>query len=503
MAEAAIPILQRGRLSRNRKYGRYDFERFDHLSSAHASIGHNTFDKVTVNCRFLFKKSRWGVLGLHKHPAGIIYLDLSFDQPKDSQLDSATVIITLEDEDKGLLKSNNNSLSKTLYPVQITDYFGPKGFAGPAKTAQIKKSLHLTPNAQFAGTGFGGIGFDHEASSTSSSRWKFSGTLLPGKGTHQFPWAYRTLKWDLTENDLESQATHSNVVHTAFAFEHSGQPFFMKVEIKGKLKRRHERVRDKLMKFPSSVNRDDASIVTRINFGDLISFRTPLDERAQNLQFEMELANMHEIPMEVSDPKPATFFSFLQNPRTNGVPGTQGLSQSSSRPQSGISNGVQYELPSPIQIHQLEDLEELSLPDTARNVSTADLAQTFLNLQKLDQQPFQRVERAGVGSEVLFANETEILRANREIPKNIRPGATISEHEIILQILKIPMILMLLRFIAGLVTLFSRKAIVASELEEERRHPIAPTRDLRLNKLEESEEHLGSTERPIGAELNA
>lgn len=83
----ALPILQQGRYikTRGRKYGGYDFERFDNLSSSHASIGHRSFDKVNVNCRFLFKKSKWGVLGECKNPAGIVYLDLTFDQPKDAQ----------------------------------------------------------------------------------------------------------------------------------------------------------------------------------------------------------------------------------------------------------------------------------------------------------------------------------------------------------------------------------------------------------------------------------
>jgi hypothetical protein len=58
--QQARPILKRG-MRRSRKFGRYDFERFerfDHRSS-HASIGHATFDKVEVDCKFLFKKSQW------------------------------------------------------------------------------------------------------------------------------------------------------------------------------------------------------------------------------------------------------------------------------------------------------------------------------------------------------------------------------------------------------------------------------------------------------------
>jgi hypothetical protein len=111
-----------------RKYGRYDFERFDHISSSHANIGHGTFDKVNVNCSFLFKKSKWGVLGEHRNPAGIIYLDLTFIQPKGSQLHSATVSVTLDDEDEDLDKMRSKLARRESTgpqcPIQITDCYG-------------------------------------------------------------------------------------------------------------------------------------------------------------------------------------------------------------------------------------------------------------------------------------------------------------------------------------------------------------------------------------------
>jgi hypothetical protein len=133
--QSAQPILQHGRLrkTRNRKYGRYDFERFDHISSSHANIGHGTFDKVNVNCSFLFKKSKWGVLGEHKNPAGIIYLDLTFIQPKDSQLHSATVTVTLDDEDEELDKMRSKLARRERTgpqcPIQITDCYGKSNFS--------------------------------------------------------------------------------------------------------------------------------------------------------------------------------------------------------------------------------------------------------------------------------------------------------------------------------------------------------------------------------------
>lgn len=299
------PILSHGR--RNPKYGRYDFERFDHLSSSLANVGYSTFHKVNVDCRFLFKKSRWGVLGEKKNPAGIIYLDLTFDQPKDCQLHSATVIVTLDDQaDELRALGGTDSASSFDCPVHLTDCYGPKGFTGPEKTVHSKKSMHFTPNANFAGFGIGGLGANKESSMTSSSRWKFSGHL---QGHDSKGWTYKSLKWHLSENDLESESTHSSEVHTAFTFAHGGQPFFMRVEIQGKLKKLHARVKDKLMKFPSSAKKDDGSIVTLINFGNRMDFEMPLDKHAEELADEMEMANLYTAPMEVSDTRPATLLN--------------------------------------------------------------------------------------------------------------------------------------------------------------------------------------------------
>ena len=447
------PTLQHGRLRRGRKYGRYDFERFDHLSSAHASIGHGTFDKVNVNCRFLFKKSRWGVLGEHKNPAGIIYLDLTFDQPKDSQLHSATVIVTLDDQDKGLQDIPLNRRPSQLHeiPVQITDCYGPKGFAGPETIVQMKKSLSLSPNAQILGYDFDEVGVDKESSFSYSSRWKFSGHLLPGKGNH---WAYKTLKWDLSENDLQPQSSHSNEVHTAFTFEHGGQPFFMRIEIKGKLRKLHGRVKDRLMKFPSSSKQEDGSVVTLINFGERVSFKTPLDERAQALEFEMEMANLHAIPMEVPDPKPVTFQPAPQNYTLPNLPSTTASSGLWSQQQSAASApSLPQQVPSPIQSSPLQEGGNAMTIEDATDPSLVNLAQAFVHLHTMDRQgPHHHdgiqslantFSRRGTGN--LEAKGETSLAADEEDEEG---EEEFSEEQMLLRLLRMPAFLVFLRFLA-------------------------------------------------------
>ena len=125
---ATQPVLQSGKW--NRKAGRYDFKRFDHMSSTGVSIAHDTIGKVIVDIKFLFRRSQWGTLGQDQNPAGIIYMDLNFTQPKGHKLVSATIKVTLDDEDVGLDPYRDSSLVHSDRPVQITEWYGPKQFGG-------------------------------------------------------------------------------------------------------------------------------------------------------------------------------------------------------------------------------------------------------------------------------------------------------------------------------------------------------------------------------------
>ncbi|KAE9367073.1 hypothetical protein N431DRAFT_351187 [Stipitochalara longipes BDJ] len=450
MEVQAQPILERG-IRGKRKFGRYDFERFDHRSSSHASVGHATFDKVEVNCKFLFKKSQWGILGEHKNLAGIIYLDLSFRQPKGCQLHSATVSVTLDDEDKELRELGprlRRRADDSQCPVQMTDCYGPKGFAGPEKIVLRKKSLHLAPRGQFMGYGFGGLGIEKESSSTYSSRWKFSGHLLPGKSND---WRYKTLKWDLVENDLENQSMHSNEVHTAFTFEHSGQPFLMRVEIQGKLRKLHGRVKDKLMKFPSSAKKEDGSVVTLINFGERFLFKTPLDERARELEFEMEMANLHAIPMEVSDPKPVTFQNITQNSRLSNMANIIAPSAACSQQQSTIPSGsLQPQSSTSTESQPLLGAENPMIQD-ALDPMIVDLAQAFVDLHTLDGEQSRQSDNANVSSMADFALDATERSETDEVPSGSKEAQQeSSDQQMLLLLLRMPAFLAFLRVLVGL-----------------------------------------------------
>ncbi|KAI0127469.1 hypothetical protein BJ170DRAFT_373603 [Xylariales sp. AK1849] len=296
----------------SRRYGKYDFERFDHLLSQQASLGAASIGKVDVDCRFLFKKSKWGVLTEAQNPAGIIYLDLNFRQPKHCRLKSATVTVTLDDDDEDLVKQfSGTPAQRPSVPVQIGSY-GPHQFNGQARHALRASKNSLMPHVDVTGiVGAGGMGRETEKTHIQESRWTFS-SQLKSDPKKKNSWAYRVLQWELTENELESQAIHSNLIHTAFSFEHDGQPFFMQVEVGGKLESVVSDLKNGMkqsfrkLKFPSN-GKDERYATTLVNFGGRDKFRKPLDEWARSLPLAMEQENMNSVPIELPNSQAATF----------------------------------------------------------------------------------------------------------------------------------------------------------------------------------------------------
>lgn len=286
----------------SRCYGKKDFERFDHLLSQQASLGPFSVGRVKVDCRFLFQKSQWGVMSPKRHPAGIVYLDLHIHQPKKYRLKSTTITVTLDDDDSELMRLW--PAAEPTHPVQI-GFYGPKQLHGQPRRIIRRRKNNLTPNFEVGGVaGFGGIGHDSEEHYVRESRWTLNTELSRDTrktGKHSLP--TRVLVWELTENELDAQPVHSNTIHTAFSFEHDGQPFLMKVEVAGRLDNAQRDMRNRMkMKFPASCKRQQSATIL-INFGGRGKFNKPLDEIAKGLSWAMERENLESVPVEIPDPQ--------------------------------------------------------------------------------------------------------------------------------------------------------------------------------------------------------
>ncbi|KAJ4324679.1 hypothetical protein N0V84_003804 [Fusarium piperis] len=279
-------------------FGRREpFRRFDNLSDI-LSVGTETIGKMTVDCKFLFKQSHWGVMG-EGLPAGIIYMDLIFGPPQGCRVKSVTATVTL-DEDDGCLNTYKAQNGITDHEsdhqgVRMGPWFGPDHLVGPENITEVEKTKNFHPEVHFMGSGAKIFDTSSSRSSKASSRWSFNGQLLPDKE----PRAYKTLQWHITGSELKSPSFPRNCVHTAFSFQHSGQPFLMKVMIEGKLAKWNQRAKEKLnLKFGSSKDREGQT-ATLIHFKQLQLFTTPLDQLGKSLPKKMMLVNRREGPVMV------------------------------------------------------------------------------------------------------------------------------------------------------------------------------------------------------------
>ncbi|KAJ5288706.1 hypothetical protein N7478_001736 [Penicillium angulare] len=333
-----------------RKYGP-KFNAFDKKSNI--SMCSQELGPVHIDCRFRHSKTQLGVLHSPDNRAGILYIDIAFSQPNDCCLRSAVVWITLEQYKSGSqstlratgrapLSRSHKAGSKKPYPaidiepaveidsdvpknLQFTHYFGPKQLEGKPTQMLTKHTMHLTPEFNVLGNGGGGLGYERERSVMSSSRWIFTGHILPGSRSAEdrrhennfHSMTYRTLKWELSEDELQPQPTHSSVIQTACALEHDDRPFFIRVEIEGKLRKRSAQLKSnvkQLFKFPSEVSRDDSrsSILVLPDKNERPTKR--LDNIAEGLHLDMERLNMEGLGVQMPGSLPVSFQSSSEVP---------------------------------------------------------------------------------------------------------------------------------------------------------------------------------------------
>ncbi|KAI1377710.1 hypothetical protein F4677DRAFT_415290 [Hypoxylon crocopeplum] len=303
-----------------RKYGKYDFGRFERLEGSGHYLGKGRIGDVEVACKFLFRESRWGVLTHEKNPGGVVYLDLTFTKPAGCRLRDAVVQLTLDEEDEDLQRQfgAQDPPMKAKVPVQIIAH-GPQSLLGQVDEA-FKVTRHFfAPSIDVGGfAGAGGVGRDSEKQSVQRSQWKFSSTPVPTRSAKA-----TVLKWHLVESELDRQPKHANTFHTAFAFEHDGQPFLMQVEVSGSLERITSRLRQKakqrFKKFRFPV--DPQIATTLVNFGGRNNpFQNPLDELARRIPLEMVEKNTKlamQMPERSSNSRP--FYELIEEeePATN------------------------------------------------------------------------------------------------------------------------------------------------------------------------------------------
>ncbi|KAJ9138778.1 hypothetical protein NKR19_g7700 [Coniochaeta hoffmannii] len=239
-------------------------------------------------------------------------MDISFKQPHGYWLDRASVFVTLSEDtssyalvgpSRGKRTYRKSALLASDYAVQITDHYGPRFLTGAETLRSETKANHFVPTIGAMGVEIGGMGHQSFTSKQRVGRWVFKGTVGKPKGRDGF----RTLEWELSENDLDPDQAHNQEYHTAFAFEHSQRPVFMRIEVEGKIRSKTRQLKHNLLQFSSQFSKTDNSTLTYIDFNENDVFKKRLDHVAKGLDLAMQMENCANPPLEVPGPTPAKF----------------------------------------------------------------------------------------------------------------------------------------------------------------------------------------------------
>ncbi|KAL2150448.1 hypothetical protein VTH82DRAFT_7011 [Thermothelomyces myriococcoides] len=170
------------------KVRRNDFEKFDEETArgSRLCVGSATIGKVDIDCKYHWKKAQWGVLSKDEVPAGIIYMDITFRQPRGYWLKQAHVYVTLSEDmcsyALGGSRYDRERRWRPLssdYAVQITEHYGPQYLTSTKTVLTKTKENTLVPTVGVMGFEFGGIGHKTGSSKEHIGQWVFRGTSQP------------------------------------------------------------------------------------------------------------------------------------------------------------------------------------------------------------------------------------------------------------------------------------------------------------------------------------
>ncbi|KAK1623593.1 hypothetical protein BDP81DRAFT_465232 [Colletotrichum phormii] len=261
---------------------------------SHLCLGSGTIVKVQVQCKYQWRKAQWGVLGPSRHPAGIVYIDITIKQPPGHTPSNATVLITLSEQNTlGLDARGGRRTQRHVrtslesdYAVQVTEFFGPQFLTGPRIVTSEIRARAFEPTLGAGGFfELGGMGTRQSKMREVIDSWTFKGTVKRAKNGEGF----RSLEWELNESEIYNNPFRKHNFHTGFAFEHSGRPIIMCVEVEGRLKSKMRQSRHKLLRFCSKSGDTDNSMTTEIDLSSATSvFKKQLDGIAHGLNMAMQ-----------------------------------------------------------------------------------------------------------------------------------------------------------------------------------------------------------------------
>ncbi|GAB7354515.1 hypothetical protein MBLNU459_g4982t1 [Dothideomycetes sp. NU459] len=186
--------------------------RIDHLSLDDHSLGSRLFRKAHVDCRLLNSRTQWGIVD--KKRAGLLFLQLEFNQPKDCRMKQVSI---------------NMEFSSPSDPQchPIIKKHAPASICGEDFQQQAKTVKKFAPYVNAGGFGGGSLG---EASRsldyTTSFRWLFTGHKR-ANGDAQ----YTQLVWTLDDQEQGADLPFARPINAAVILSiNDPRPFNVAIE---------------------------------------------------------------------------------------------------------------------------------------------------------------------------------------------------------------------------------------------------------------------------------
>lgn len=247
--------------------------------------------KVRIDCCVRMSKTQWGKL--HKKDSGVLYFDLTFHHALDCKLAEATITMKFYDNDKFRRQPDPSDL-------EVTEYYGPQILSGEPRQKRVLKTIEAKPRFGAYGLSAEGLKCSRTSDASYCSRWKFTSSRFAGSSKsdkHSRSTQYRELIWHLEENELERQSSRQPIVHTALAFHHHREPFFIDLEIQVKMHRWRDRIKQSLTSLPRNQKPRTIALVTPTSITSAME-DTKFSILAQRIDDEMKKQNMYLVPGE-------------------------------------------------------------------------------------------------------------------------------------------------------------------------------------------------------------
>ena len=194
------------------------------LESTDISLGSRPFRRAIVDCTLLSRKSNWGKL--HQQPAGILMLDLTLSQPFGQKLNHVDLRLSF-------LEENENGGFVTSSSLNVTEYIAPLILCGPPIEQKDSLETQLQPAVGADGLfTISGIGYKSTKETLRKCHWILKSHRLPNE--HGM---YTQAQWLWEANPLNKQIETVGTFHVGVTIQHGGRPFFVHLDIGGRLRR--------------------------------------------------------------------------------------------------------------------------------------------------------------------------------------------------------------------------------------------------------------------------